>query len=81
MSYRLDQGCGTCIYHIGVEDDGCHSLLDYNNISESAWILESIARNLNSVVVSRLMIQNEIVSVEQNESNGNDIKQYILYMV
>ena len=74
MSYRLDQGSGTCIYHIGVEDDGCHSLLDYNNISESAWILESIARNLNSVVVSRRMIQNEIVSVEENESgNGNDI--------
>ena len=76
MSYRLDQGCGTCIYHIGVEDDGCHSLLDYNNISESAWILESIARNLNSVVVSRRMIQNEIVvSVAKEEENesGNYI--------
>lgn len=75
MSYRLDQGCGTCIYHIGVEDDGCHSLLDYNNISESAWILESIARNLNSVVVSRRMIQNEIVvsvAKEEDESGNNE---------
>jgi len=48
MSYRLDEGNGRCTYHIGVEDDGCHSLLDYPSISESAWILESIARSLNS---------------------------------
>ncbi|KAL9189440.1 hypothetical protein ACHAXT_009115 [Thalassiosira profunda] len=61
MSYRLDQGSGRCTYHIGVEDDGCHSLLDYPSISESAWILESIARSLNSVVLERKMIQGEIV--------------------
>lgn len=61
MSYRLDQGHGQCTYHIGVEDDGCHSVLDYPAISESAWVLESIARSLNSVVLERKMIQNEIV--------------------
>ena len=61
MSYRLDQGHGQCTYHIGVEDDGCHSILDYPAISESAWLLESIARSLNSVVLERKMIQNEIV--------------------
>jgi elongation factor 1-alpha len=60
MSYRLDEGKGRCTYHIGVEDDGCHSLLDYPAVSESAWILESIARSLNAVVLQRKMIQNEI---------------------
>ena len=60
MSYRLDEGRGRCTYHVGVEDDGCHSLLDYPAISESAWILEGIARSLNSVVLTRRMIQNEI---------------------
>jgi len=60
MSYRLDQGNGRCIYHVGVEDDGCHSLLGYSAVSESAWILESIARGLNAVVIGRKMIQNEI---------------------
>jgi len=66
MSYRLDEGQGRCTYHIGVEDDGCHSLLDYPSISESAWILESIARSLNSVVLERKMIQNEIVVVTKS---------------
>lgn len=61
MSYRLDQGHGQCTYHIGVEDDGCHSVLDYPAVSESAWVLESIARSLNSVVLERRMIQNEII--------------------
>ena len=27
MSYRLDEGGGRCTYHVGVEDDRCHSLL------------------------------------------------------
>jgi GTPase len=67
MSYRLDQGRGQCTYHIGVEDDGCHSVLDYPAISESAWVLESIARSLNSVVLERKMIQNEIVMGEDGE--------------
>jgi len=79
MSYRLDEGRGRCTYHIGVEDDGCHSLLDYPAISESAWVLEGIARSLNSVVLTRRMIQNEIDEVhsvdgkeageEENEEN------------
>ena len=60
MSYRLDEGRGRCTYHVGVEDDGCHSVLDYTAVSESAWVLESIARSLNAVVVERKMIQNEI---------------------
>lgn len=67
MSYRLDQGHGQCTYHIGVEDDGCHSVLDYPAISESAWVLESIARSLNSVVLERKMIQNEIVMGEDGQ--------------
>ncbi|KAL7521789.1 hypothetical protein ACHAWX_006476 [Stephanocyclus meneghinianus] len=67
MSYRLDQGHGQCTYHIGVEDDGCHSVLDYPAVSESAWILESIARSLNAVVLERRMIQNEIVMGEDGQ--------------
>lgn len=61
MSYRLDQGHGACVYRIGVEDDGCHSLLNYNSIAESARTLEYIARSLNAVIVERKMIQNEIL--------------------
>jgi elongation factor 1-alpha len=67
MSFRLDEGRGRCTYHVGVEDDGCHSLLDYPAISESAWILEGIARSLNSVVLTRRMIQNEIEEEEEEE--------------
>ena len=64
MSFRLDEGHGVCIYRIGVEDDGCHSLLDYPSVAESARILECIARSLNAVVTERKMIQNEIVREE-----------------
>jgi len=60
MSYRLDEGMGRCIYEIGVEDDGCHSLLDYDSVAESARVLECIARSLNAVVTDRTMIQKEI---------------------
>mmetsp|Transcript_2142 Transcript_2142/g.2953 ORF Transcript_2142/g.2953 Transcript_2142/m.2953 type:complete len:645 (-) Transcript_2142:97-2031(-) len=60
MSYRLDQGNGSCMYQIGVEDNGCHSLLDYDNVAHSAKVLEFIARSLNAVVVERKIIQNEI---------------------
>ena len=70
MSYRLDEGNGSCTYHIGVEDDGCHSLLDYAAVAESARILECIARSLNSIVVERKMIQNEIM----DDASGNPIR-------
>jgi GTPase len=67
MSYRLDQGHGNCMYRLGVEDDGCHSLLDYESVAESSRILECIARSLNSVVMERKMIQEEVViDVEGN---------------
>jgi GTPase len=61
MSYRLDEGNGACLYRVGVEDDGCHSLLDYSSVAESARVLECIARNLNAVVLERKMIQNEVI--------------------
>lgn len=60
MSYRLDEGNGECTYHIGVEDDGCHSLLDYISVSHSAMVLECIARSMNVIVTQRIMIQGEI---------------------
>ena len=66
MSYRLDQGHGSCMYRLGVEDDGCHSLLSYDSIAESARTLEYLARSLNAVVVERKMIQNEVVT-DENE--------------
>jgi elongation factor 1-alpha len=65
MSYRIDQGHGCCVYRIGVEDGGCHSLLDYSSVAESAKVLEFIARTLNAVVTSRKMIQGEITLDEK----------------
>jgi len=67
MSYRLDEGSGCCHYYIGVEDDGCHSLLDYRSVSESARVLECIARSLNAVVVKRNMMQKEVTLGEDGE--------------
>mmetsp|Transcript_13871 Transcript_13871/g.16848 ORF Transcript_13871/g.16848 Transcript_13871/m.16848 type:complete len:729 (+) Transcript_13871:221-2407(+) len=77
MSYRLDEGHGSCIYYIGVEDDGCHSLLDYTSVSESARVLECIARSLNSIVCSKVMIQNEVILIgdcdnETKEGTGGN---------
>ena len=60
MSFRMDEGHGRCVYRIGVEDDGCHSLLNYDQVAESARILEYLARSLNAIVVERKMIQNEV---------------------
>ena len=71
MSYRLDEGYGACMYQIGVEDDGCHSLLDYPVVAESAKIIECIARSLNAVVIERTMIQNEVVSKDGNQEATN----------
>jgi len=67
MSYRLDEGSGCCHYYIGVEDDGCHSLLDYGSVSESARVLECIARSLNSMVVTRIMMQREVALGDDGE--------------
>lgn len=69
MSYRLDEGMGYCIYYIGVEDDGCHSLLDYNTVQESSTILEYIARSLNCLVMKKVMIQNEVKRRSGNRSD------------
>lgn len=64
MSFRLDQGHGTCVYRVGVEDDGCHSLLDYQVVAKSCCVLEYLARGLNSVVTERIMIQNEVTKTD-----------------
>jgi GTPase len=61
MSFRLDEGNGSCIYRIGVEDDGCHSLIDYDACAKTAKVLEYLARSLNAVVVERKMIQDEVM--------------------
>lgn len=60
MSFRLDEGNGRCTYRIGVEDDGCHSLMDYSECAETAKVLEYLARSLNAVVLERKMIQKEV---------------------
>ena len=67
MSYRLDQGNGVCMYRIGVEDDGRHSLLDHSNVAESATALEAIARTLNAIVLERRMIQNEVGTRKEDD--------------
>jgi hypothetical protein len=64
------------MYRLGVEDDGCHSLLNYESVAESARILECIARTLNAVVLERTMIQNEVVNGIEGEhvlSNENSV--------
>lgn len=70
MSFRLDEGNGCCIYRVGVEDDGCHSLLDYEMCAETARVLEYIARSLNAAVIERKMIQGEIV----HDAGGDPVK-------
>lgn len=70
MSYRLDEGQGRCIYRVGVEDDGCHSLLNYEECAETARTLELLARSLNSVVLERKIIQGEIIM----NSDGKPIR-------
>jgi hypothetical protein len=67
MSFRLDEGHGTCVYRLGVEDDGCHSLLDYEEIKESARVLECLARSLNAIVVEVRYIQNEVTNNAESE--------------
>jgi len=61
-----------------VEDDGCHSLLKYSSVAESARILECIARSLNAIVVKRTIVQGEVVDNQcitnkdiNNIPNGN----------
>mmetsp|Transcript_14628 Transcript_14628/g.33898 ORF Transcript_14628/g.33898 Transcript_14628/m.33898 type:complete len:692 (+) Transcript_14628:1765-3840(+) len=73
MSYRLDEGHGSCMYRIGVEDDGCHSLIDYEACSETARVLEYLARSLNAVVLERKMIQNEV----ENTADGIAVRKQI----
>jgi hypothetical protein len=78
MSFRLDEGNGCCIYRIGVEDDGCHSLMDYNACAETAKVLECLARSLNAVVLERKMIQKEVVRTSDGapiKNNGSEGKQ------
>jgi elongation factor 1-alpha len=60
MSYRMDEGNGIGVYRVGVEDDGCHSLLPYADIAESCRVLECLARSLNAVVRERKMVQGEV---------------------
>jgi small GTP-binding protein len=72
MSYRLDEGNGNCLYRVGVEDNGAHSLLDYPSVAESCRILECIARSLNAIVTCRKIIQNEIVHDENGDPIPNE---------
>ena len=63
------------MYRIGVEDDGCHSLLHYEECAETASVLEHLARTLNAVVVERMMIQNEIHIVDDVPQKMNDANE------
>lgn len=85
MSYRMDQGNGICTYRVGIEDDGAHSLLDYESVLESAENLKSIAASLNSIVLERKIIQGEVttdgklleknVTVEQDEKKEDSTEE------
>jgi GTPase len=60
------------MYRIGVEDDGCHSLSMYEDVAETARVLELLARSLNAVVVERIMIQDEIELIEDAPQKCKD---------
>ena len=62
------------MYRVGVEDDGCHSLLDYELVAKSCSVLEYLARSLNAVVTERVMIQNEVTLSDANETKGTFVK-------
>mmetsp|Transcript_50079 Transcript_50079/g.98003 ORF Transcript_50079/g.98003 Transcript_50079/m.98003 type:complete len:615 (-) Transcript_50079:205-2049(-) len=57
MSYRLDEGDGECIYEVGVEDDGSHSMLVLENVLASVDCIEAFAGTLNAVLVSKKFVQ------------------------
>ena len=59
MNFRMDEGKGVAIYEVGVEDDGTHSLLDYETIQESVTVIETLARSLNAIVLDKVYYQNE----------------------
>ena len=59
MTFRIDEGKGVATYEVGVEDDGTHSMLDYEKIQESVTLLEAMARSLNALVVEKVFYQNE----------------------
>jgi GTPase len=73
MSFRIDEGKGTAIYQIGVEDDGSHSLLDFDVIEKSVNALELLARSLNAIVIEKTFYQGEVVTQQclegQQQSN------------
>lgn len=79
MSYRLDEGNGSCRYNVGVEDNGCHSLLDYKSVAESARVLECIARSLNAVLLERKMIQNEVVKDENGVISHSSTRPIVVF--
>eukprot|EP00545_Synedropsis_sp_CCMP1620_P006958 CAMPEP_0119013450 /NCGR_PEP_ID=MMETSP1176-20130426/8455_1 /TAXON_ID=265551 /ORGANISM="Synedropsis recta cf, Strain CCMP1620" /LENGTH=694 /DNA_ID=CAMNT_0006966541 /DNA_START=84 /DNA_END=2168 /DNA_ORIENTATION=- len=79
MSFRLDEGNGSCSYRLGVEDGGCHSLLDYSAIAESARVLEGIARSLNAVVLERKMIQGEIIASDDGTPVATNLAPTIIH--
>jgi len=60
MNYRMDEGKGIATYEVGVEDDGTHSMLDYDAIQQSVAILEALARSLNAIVLDTVYYQNEL---------------------
>jgi hypothetical protein len=72
LSFRLDEGHGTCMYRLGVEDNGCHSLLDYDDVRSSACVLECLARSLNAVVMEIKWFQNEIALQLDNETGEGE---------
>jgi hypothetical protein len=59
MNYRMDEGKGVATYEVGIEDDGTHSMLDYEAVQQSVTILEALARSLNAIVVDKVYYQNE----------------------
>mmetsp|Transcript_13030 Transcript_13030/g.19764 ORF Transcript_13030/g.19764 Transcript_13030/m.19764 type:complete len:260 (-) Transcript_13030:60-839(-) len=62
MKYRLNEGQGTCVYHVGVADDGQPTGLDPTQLIETIKTVFRLNRQLNGTI--------EIVSIQKG-MNGN----------
>lgn len=81
LSFRLDQGDGTAVYMLGVEDDGMHSLNDMSVIEESVRSLTCIAHGLGAEVtkVSYVTLSEDIAAGVEVDDEGKmaDLRPYL----
>ncbi|GMH85514.1 hypothetical protein TrVE_jg5328 [Triparma verrucosa] len=65
LLYRLCK-TGSCVYHLGVEDDGTHSLRTFDDLKKSFEVLCDLAEEFGAKVVPKIDDEEE-ENAEQNE--------------